>query len=115
MKEFVFNDCNICINPNKVDGQVKKFRWQITTALYNGKWTYGYSFDTPTGGWGCGVWKDRESYTSEHDAIEAGAKRGIEYFEGEQDRGMNIPKQIFQQLKDLCGTPKPVQLLLFDF
>ena len=21
--EFVFNDCDICINPNKLDGQVK--------------------------------------------------------------------------------------------
>lgn len=113
MKEFIFNDCNICINPNKINGEVKRFYWQIETACTDGKWIFGFSFGTSTSGWGCGAWKKDDSFGTEHDAIEAAAKKGIHFFEKEQKMGMNIPAQIFQQLKDLCGPPKPVQLTLF--
>ena len=114
MKEFLFNDCNICINPNTVKGDIKRFDWQIETACVNGRWVYGFIFGTPTSGWGSGAWsKNTENFPSEHDAIEAGAKRGIHFFEREQKDGMNIPVILFQQLKDLCGKPKPIQLTLF--
>lgn len=116
MKEFVFNECNICVNPNKVEGQVKRYDWQIETAYTEGKWVFGFIFGTPTSGWGSGASKKYGTqYDSEHDAIEAGAKAGIHFFEKEQKGGMNIPAQIFQQLKELCGKPKPVQLVLEGF
>ena len=51
MKEFVFNECNICVNPNKVEGQVKRYDWQIETAYTEGKWVFGFIFGTPTSGW----------------------------------------------------------------
>lgn len=116
MEEFVFNDCNICINPNKVKGWVKRFDWEIETACVDGKWVFGFIFGTPTSGYGGGAWKkDERKYNSEHDAIEAGAKAGISYFEREQKGGTKVPAQIFQQLKELCGKPKPIQMMLFDF
>ncbi len=116
MKEFVFNDCNICINPNKLNGQVKNFKWEIVTARENDKWIYGFSFDTPTSGWGHGAWKkDTETFTTEHEAIEAGGKKGLYFFEKAQKEGMKIPARLFQELKNLLGKPRPVQLTLFGF
>lgn len=115
MEEFVFNDCNVCINPNRVNGQVKNFQWEISTA-YNGEgWVHDYYFQTPTSGWGCGAWKkDKEIFTTEHHAVEAGAKKGLYYFGQAKEEGMNIPAQLFHDLKGLCGKPRPVQLDLFD-
>ena len=112
--EFVFNDCDICINPNKLDGQVKKYRWEIETACADGKWVFGFMFDTPTSGWSSGAWsKDKENFPSEQDAVKAAAQRGISFFEREHKGGMNIPLQLFQELKELGRAPKPVQLTLF--
>ncbi len=116
MEEFVFNDCNVCTNPNKVNGEMKRFRWEITTAFNGKSWVHGYDFSTPTSGWGCGAWKkDTENFTTEHEAIEAGAKKGLYFFEQAKKEGMNIPAQLFQDLKSLCGKPQPVQLTLFGF
>lgn len=116
MDEFIFNDCNVCINPNKINGELKKFRWEITTANNGKGWIYGHDFSTPTSGWGCGPWKeDSEVFTTEHEAIEDAAKKGLNFFEREEKGGMKIPAQLFNELKNLCGKPKPVQLTLFDF
>ena len=116
MEKFVFNNCGVCTNPNIIKGEVKNFRWEIETA-FNGKgWVFGHDFMTPTGGWCRGPWKENtESFGTEHDAVEAGAKKGLYFFEREQKGGMNIPKQLFQDLKNLCGKPQPIQLSLFDF
>lgn len=74
MKEFIFNDCGICTNPNRYGID---WRNEIKTALRpDGKWVFGwnYNFDTPDqegGCYGCSL-INRETFDTERDACMAG-------------------------------------------
>lgn len=116
MKDFIFNSCDICTNPNEIKGGYKRFSFEIHTAYNGNAWVIGYDANTPTSGIGSGASRnDKKNYSCEQEAIEAAAKVLLQFFQKEEKNGMNIPSQIFSQLKELCGPPKPIQLTLFNF
>lgn len=119
-KEFHLNENGVCMNPNVQSIVSGKFRAMIKTAKIDGKWYCAHSFDTPTGGWSCGVTKDkREEFNTEHEAISCVARKGIKWFKDEIEwyakggKVLNVPEFIFDELENLTKH-HPVQLELFD-
>lgn len=69
MKRFVFNDCNVCTNPNvlkKTDG-LRNFA-EVRTAQHGEKWSVGTSFWCGLHGGSSPACKDSCIYNSETEA-----------------------------------------------
>ena len=73
--EFVFNDCNACMNPNVHKILTKEpFVASVKTACYMGKWYYGYDYTNTLDGWEGGAsapnkWHGAEKFDTEQEAI----------------------------------------------
>lgn len=53
MKEFHFNDCHVCTNPNIIHIECgHRYTADIETAEHNGKWMFGLNVNLPLSGHG---------------------------------------------------------------
>ena len=77
MKDFLFNNCDICLNPNIIEryvGDNKNYsnsHFAIKTACSNGKWTWGYGIMIHDQGGSCGAGRGsfEKKYATEKEAI----------------------------------------------
>ena len=69
MNEFIFNDCNVCLNPHKIERTDDKNSIVIWTACAEGKWGFGISCMYNLGGMSHGVWSNSCVFESENQAI----------------------------------------------
>ena len=55
---FVFNDCDVCINPHVLGLDARGWRIAIFTAQTpSGLWTHARDISFPSGGWGALPWR----------------------------------------------------------
>ena len=82
-KEFIFNDCHVCINPNKIESTVHPYKnvltaWTIKTAKApNGKWIFGFDYECRKGG-GRGNGASYGSYSKEFETEKEAIKGAVE-------------------------------------
>lgn len=130
-KIFEFNENNVCINPNitKVSekcGSAKKCVtpfFEVKTALYNGKWVYGYSVCLLNGGISdpCMVADYKESFKTEKEAFDKACCEVREYLSAHKrvsspyESGVEIDSHSQELIVLLANITKPkyVQLSLF--
>lgn len=111
MNEFVFNDCGVCMNPNKHDFSGDHYICTIVTAMVDGSnWRFGYRVQYNKGSfWGasCGVncKYDDDNFVTEDDAVKAGLRLCADSFE--RNHNTDIAKKV---RANLCR-----QRTLFDF
>lgn len=80
MKEYLFNDCGVCMNPDKF-GEIKCDTGLLPTQYIsvakkpNGRWTYGlnYAYDHNGAGLFAASLK-KEDYPTQRDAVIAGCR-----------------------------------------
>lgn len=130
-KIFEFNENNVCINPNitKVSekcGSPKKCVtpfFEVKTALYKGKWVYGYSVWLVNGGISepCMHSDYKDSFRTEKEALDKAFGEVREYLATHKsvsspyEPGVEIDShsQELITLLDNITKPKYVQLSLF--
>jgi hypothetical protein len=119
MKEFIFDEYEHCINPNRLELGNKNFYLEIQTSCKDGKWLSGHKYWTRghKDDWPCSL--NTNVYDSEHTAIHNETKFLIkslkeinERFQ-EYSRDFEVPEFIFSELKELEIKSKNPQLKLF--
>ncbi len=128
MKEFVFNDCDVCTNCNMIERWHEGTYFSISTAIgRNGRWVYGYSCWLRNGGTGSPCADKAEhydipSFATEQEAIREAGKQLKAYFLSHATTwSASVPDEIIKnyspalmRLLDEVVQPQPVQLALFD-
>ena len=70
MKEFIFNVCSVCLNPNRISRKSDKYdEFEISTAEHEGKWGVGVSYFYQLGGMSFGVYRQLCTFENETAAI----------------------------------------------
>jgi hypothetical protein len=112
MKEYIFNDCDVCVNPNEHYIDADKIHCTIKTMESSRGWSGAFDVFGPT--YGCGGPVTAEDYDdffpSEQELISTMAQKIIDYL-----NVADVPdkvKSIVNKLKDLV-KPQPIQLSLF--
>ena len=124
IKDFLFNNCDICLNPNIIEryvGDNKNYsnsHFVIKTACSNGKWTWGYGIMIHDQGGSCGAGRGsfEKKYGTEKEAINAACEFIREYLKRNEFScsGKRLwDKQLLTLLNEV-EHPKPVELDLFS-
>ena len=126
--KYVFNDCDICLNPEKeviaIEKKSNTFRVEISWASCgNGLWSYGLSYNIGTAGGGFGVsWAkttmDRyhKGYKSERECKVAACEDAVRIVEGHKDAKIEYRQKLVSLINNYKRTiihGKVVQLELF--
>lgn len=125
MKEFVFNDDDICLNPNVIERYVDEKKlfcephFSIETACYNNKWTWGYDVMIHNQGGGCGAGRAdfEKKYDTEKEAIKAACKHIRSYLLRNEYDSNGVTRLWDKKLMTLLNEiehPQPVELDLFS-
>lgn len=112
MKEFIFDEYQMCINPNRIELGDKDFWMEIQTACKDGVWYSGFQYWQRGHTWEHSPCLNTKTFNSEHEAICEEAKMLHKFLKSQNERTYNdieVPDKIFKQLKEL-QTP---QLKLF--
>lgn len=108
MKEFIFNDCSVCLNPNRISRKGDKYdEFEISTAEHEGKWGVGVSYFYHLGGMSYGVSLQRCTFDSEVAAILHGVSVLRQHLCRQRAKG----SKIYQLLNEVA--PDSLQLSLF--
>ena len=108
MKEFIFNDCSVCLNPNRISRKSDKYdEFEISTAELEGKWGVGVSYFYHLGGMSFGVSRQLCTFESETAAILHGVSILRQHLCHRQAKG----SKIYQLLNEVA--PDTLQLSLF--
>ena len=108
MKEFIFNDCSVCLNPNRISRKGDKYdEFEISTAELEGKWGVGVSYFYHLGGMSFGVSRQLCTFESETAAILHGVSILRQHLCHRQAKG----SKIYQLLNEVA--PDTLQLSLF--
>ena len=108
MKEFIFNDCSVCLNPNRISRKGDKYdEFEISTAEHEGKWGVGVSYFHHLGGMCYGVSLQRCIFESETAAILHGVSVLRQHLCRQQAKG----SRIYQLLNEVA--PDTLQLSIF--
>lgn len=108
MKEFIFNDCSVCLNPNRISRKGDKYdEFEISTAELEGKWGVGVSYFYQLGGMSFGVSRQLCTFESETAAILHGVSILRQHLCHRQAKG----SKIYQLLNEVA--PDTLQLSLF--
>ena len=108
MKEFIFNDCSVCLNPNRISRKSDKYdEFEISTAEHEGKWGVGVSYFYQLGGMSFGVSRQLCTFESETAAILHGVSILRQHLCHRQAKG----SKIYQLLNEVA--PDTLQLSLF--
>lgn len=72
MKEFEWNDCGVCTNPNMIEKRLDNYNYIIIkTACHDGEWYDGRDLAYATGGIGSPCSMRCKGFSTEHEAIMA--------------------------------------------
>ena len=108
MKEFIFNVCSVCLNPNRISRKSDKYdEFEISTAELEGKWGVGVSYFYHLGGMSFGVSRQLCTFESETAAILHGVSILRQHLCHRQAKG----SKIYQLLNEVA--PDTLQLSLF--
>ena len=108
MKEFIFNVCSVCLNPNRISRKGDKYdEFEISTAEHEGKWGVGVSYFYQLGGMSFGVSRQLCTFESETAAILHGVSILRQHLCHRQAKG----SKIYQLLNEVA--PDTLQLSLF--
>lgn len=108
MKEFIFNVCSVCLNPNRISRKSDKYdEFEISTAEHEGKWGVGVSYFYQLGGMSFGVYRQLCTFESETAAILHGVSILRQHLCHRQAKG----SKIYQLLNEVA--PDTLQLSLF--
>lgn len=131
--KYLFNDCDICLNPEVMTLQVKaknsfEFYVMIEWAdCGNGLWSYGLKYADSNGGGGFGVaFADRQGdgndwrhgYPTEQECKRKACECALHRLEHSGEKDKAEVKRLMQMVRDYMkslGRPQPVQLELFTF
>ena len=117
MKEFIFDEDQCCINPNRIEGGDKDFWFEILTACKDGHWYHGHHYWTR----GCrdewDVCLNTTSHATENEAVYKEIDCIIAFlkanYNGQHSR-FGVPEKVFKQLNDLKEKCRHPQMTL-DF
>lgn len=107
MDEFIFNDCSVCINPNRIERKDNNNHFEIRTAQYGGSWGVGVSWFCSIAGFSCGVSKNDCKYETETKAI----RHGVEWLKRQLSKEPLKTDRLMKQLNEVL--PQATQLTLF--
>lgn len=107
MIDFIFNDCSVCINPNRIVRTDKISTFEIKTAQYEGMWGVGIGWSCSTAGFTSGVSKNGCKYETETKAI----RHGVEWLKRQLSREKLNSDKLMKQLNEII--PQTLQLSLF--
>lgn len=128
-KEFVYNDNEVCINPNEILMMEKPKDWSqpfflIATSIYNGRWIFGYTVHLNNLGLGepCMYRIDKCTSNTEIGAINEAIdeirvfalKNPTATSPSEPNKIISAYSKKFLALIDEVRRPKVEQLNLFD-
>lgn len=108
MKEFIFNVCSVCLNPNRISRKSDKYdEFEISTAEHEGKWGVGVSYFYQLRGMSFGVSRQLCTFENETAAILHGVSILRQHLCHRQAKG----SKIYQLLNEVA--PDTLQLSLF--
>lgn len=128
-KEFVYNDNEVCINPNEILMMEKPKDWSqpfflIKTSIYNGRWIFGYTIHLNNLGLGepCMYRISKRTFNTEIGAINEtideirkfALKNPTVTSPSEPNKIISAYSKKFLPLIDEVQKPKVEQLNLFD-
>lgn len=108
MKEFIFNECAICLNPNRITRKGDRHDgFEISTAEHDGRWGVGVSYFYHLGGMSYGVSQQQCTFESEVAAI----LRGVSVLRYHLGRQRAKGSKLYQLLDEIA--PDTLQLSIF--
>ena len=116
MKEFIFDEYGMCINPNRIELGDKDFWMEIMTACNDGVWYSGFRYWQRGRSWEHHPYLNTNKYTSESEAICDEVRITTKFLKEQNESKYNdleVPDRIFKQLRDLKTKCKTTQLSLF--
>lgn len=116
MKDFIFDEYQRCINPNRIEGGNKDFWFEIQTACKDGKWYHGHQYWTRGSHSEFDVYSDTYHCPTEREAILKELELVTKSFENEGKyirSRLEVPPFIFKELKELEEKYKHPQMSLF--
>ena len=127
--KYTFNDCDICLNPERIEFNIKKGGYGYNAAIEyadcgNGLWAFGINYATGMGGGGYGVcWADRDTgdswrrgYHTLEECLRAACDKILERLaHSSNNKGKQFNDLIgaVAEYRRSIGRPKVVQLELF--
>ena len=115
MKDFIFDEYQRCINPNRIEGGNKEFWFEIQTACKDGKWYHGHQYWTRGHHFEWEVYLNTNYCNSEREAIIDEITLLAFFFDRENDNkhsNQKVPLFVFGELRDLMVKYKNPQLSL---
>lgn len=128
-KEFVYNDNEVCINPNELLIMEKPKDWSrpfflVETAICNGRWIFGYTVHLNNLGLGepCMYRPSKRTFNTEMGAVNEAIgeirafvlKKPTVSSPSEPNKIISAYSKKFLALIDKVSKPKNEQLNLFD-
>lgn len=116
MKQFIFDEDECCINPNRYPVGNKEFYAEVLTGCEDGRWYYGYWYWTRGHSFKISVYLHTSSKDTEREAILKATEHLIKMFnEMSEDkfRPIEIPLRVLKDLRDLYNEWKTPQMKLF--
>lgn len=107
MTDFIFNDCSVCINPNRIERKDNTSHFEIKTAQFEGLWGVGIEWACSTAGFISGVSKNECKFETETRAI----RHGVEWLKRQLSKEKLKSDKLMKQLNDII--PQTLQLSLF--
>ena len=115
MKEFIFDEYQHCINPNRIEVGNKEYFIEIQTAYHDGFWYYGDRRWTRGNSMETEVALNTTKYNTEREAIINGIDKLVDFLNYVNKRPYfcHVPDFIFKELKDLQVKTRNPQLNIF--
>lgn len=108
MKKFIFDEYDMCINPNRIELGDKDFWLEIQTACNDDLWYSGFQYWQRGRTWEHSPSLNTKTFYSEHEAIRYEAEMLRKFLKRQNERTYNdieVPDHIFTELKKM-QTPQ---------
>lgn len=115
MKEFIFDEDQRCINPNRIEGGDKDFWFEIQTACKDGRWYHGHQYWTRGHHFEWEVYLNTASRATESEAICMEIDCLVVSLKADYNSHYSrfeVPEKVFKQLKELKGKCQHPQMTL---
>lgn len=118
-ERFKFNDCGVCVNPDKETIGNGMTSLEITTAVVRGKWTWGirYMLSDRGGSFGCNL-SNKDWTNTQEESLQHALEWAKEWLVKQMaDKSVaKKAKQLLNSVEKLMPSRKqPIQLELFNF
>lgn len=116
MKNFIFDEYENCINPNRTEGGDKEFFFEIQTAYHNGVWYHGHRYWVTGHKCDWPVYINSNGCNTEREAIIKEICFLIKDLQNDITKrilNMEVPQKVFKELNDLKAKYTNPQLTLF--